>query len=214
MAPGWAVFTLLGAGLLSGCFFWQANVDLGTYPHRARSLPAAGIHDLTFSVKAVDQREVAAPRDVGVRRGTILHQPRVVSSEDPERIVRKGVVHELRLHDLRVVREGQSVVHLRVRLLALFVNADQGPVFLNMEGGGVRAFIEGEVDILDGQTGRLVATVPVVADGDASSMLLSARYYEYALNAALTEFSARVVRHPDTLIAVQSLHPKYRRAQP
>lgn len=37
------------------------------------------------------------------------------------------------------------------------------------------------------------------------SMLLTARKYEWALNAALADFAQRTVRHPDFLIAVQEV---------
>ncbi len=205
MARARRVRVLLFAAGLSGCFLWPARVNLESYAHRVDTLPAAGIHGLGYSVEVVDERGLDDPHDMGTRRGSILYKPKVIAHGEPAVGARAGIRQELRLHDLRVVGRDESDVHLRVRLQTFYAHAKESAVLLDLEGGSVRAFIEGEVDVLDGRSGRLVATVPISASGEAGSPLLSARYYEYALNNALTEFSARVIRHPDVLIAVQDI---------
>lgn len=197
--------------LCAGCYLWPARVDLYAYDHEVHELPAAGLYDLTYGVEAVDAREIDDRRDLGRRRGTLVYKPRVLARQDPARVAAGGVVAELRRYDLEVVHRSEADVVLRVILERFSVQSLRPAHPFEMEGGQLRAVIEALVEVVDGQSGRVVAGVPIATEGEAGSMLLSARYYEYALADALTEFSARAVRHPDVLIAIQAIHPTLRR---
>jgi hypothetical protein len=188
--------------LSSACFFWAASVRLDPDPGSVKPLPAAGLHEVSYSVEVRDVRDLGDPRDLGLRCGVLFFQPRILSDGEPEKAVREAVLNQLRLRDMRIAPLGESDVHLRVRLLSFSCYALGGPVLLEMEGGKVVAHAEGDVEVINGEDGRLVRMIPVSARAEFNSMLLTARKYELTLNTALREFAARVVRHPDSLIAI------------
>ena len=70
---------------------------------------------------------------------------------------------------------------------------------------GVRAFFEARVRLVDRRTGRELDSHPVSSQEDyrALALLMRGSKYERVFNWTLAKFARDVVRHPDTLIAIQ-----------
>ncbi len=194
----------LAAALSSGCFAWPATVDLSYAPLRAQPIDAAGVHELRFCVRVRDRREIGDPRNVGQRAGTPLGAPTVRSTRDAADVVRDALVAELRSHDLRVAPIERCDALIEVELTALYALASgqrRGP----LQGGEIEGHVAGELRVLDRRGGAAYLDLAVAGREAVDSMLLTARKYEWALNAALADFAQRAVRHPDFLIAVQEV---------
>lgn len=189
----------LAALLAAGCFAWPATVDLAYRPGDARPLDAAGIHALRFCVGVRDQRAIGDPRNVGQRAGPVLGAPEVRSTRDAADVVRDALVAELRSHDLQAGVVAPCDARVEVDLTDLYALA---------EGSEVEGHVGGAVRVLEPGAGGALLDLPVAGRSEVHSMLLTARKYEWALNAALAEFAQRAVRHPDFLIAVQKLSPR------
>ncbi len=184
--------------LVSGaCFPWSAKVDLGHYPTSAEPLRYEGLHRVSFSVEVRDRRGTDSPLEVGRRRGSALFKPPVRSRNDPVDAVRRAIIEELRVRDLRVQPIGQGDVLLRVELEGLFVSA--------LESGRIRGHVQGVLEVVDTRSGQVVVTRIIEARSRYDALLLTSRKYEWALNSAIGDFAGRVVRHPDGLIAVQTI---------
>ena len=202
----------LAAALSFGCFAWPATVDLSYAPLRAQPIDAAGVHELRFCVRVRDRREIGDPRNVGQRAGTPLGAPTVRSTRDAADVVRDALVAELRSHDLRVAPIERCDARVEVELTALYALADgqqRGP----LQGGEIEGHVAGAVEVFDRQGGAAYLDLAVAGRASVHSMLLTARKYEWALNAALADFAQRAVRHPDFLIAVQSVGSAVRSRQ-
>ena len=200
-----ALAALAAGAMAAGCFVWPATVDLSYAPVRAHDLDAAGIHELRFAVRVFDRRAIGDPRDVGRRAGPQLRPPPVRSTRDAAEVVRIALSEELRSHDLRVTPVERADVLLEVDLTDLYVLAEQkgrGP----LQGGEVEGHVGGRVRVIDPRSGRTLFDLPLAERDEVHSLLLTARKYEWALNAALGRFARRVVRHPDLLIAVQRIN--------
>jgi hypothetical protein len=131
----------------------------------------------------------------------------VRSTRDAADVVRDALVEELRSHDLRVAPIERCDALIEVELTALYALAEgerRGP----LQGGEIEGHVAGEVRVLDRRSGATYLDLPVAGREAVHSLLLTARKYEWALNAALADFAQRAVRHPDFLIAVQRISPR------
>jgi hypothetical protein len=193
-----AAAAILAALATSAC---TAVVELGYTPARAQVIDAAGIHRVLFCVSVRDVREVGDPRDVGQTAGW---GSALRSTRDAADVVRDALVAELRSHDLRVAAPAERCdASVEVELTDLYALAyDRGGP---LPRGEVEGHVGGDVRVLDRHSDRLRLDLPVEGHSEVHSMLLTRRKYEWALNAALAEFAQRTVRHPDFLIAVQTI---------
>ncbi len=159
-------------------------------------LDAAGVHRMSFAVEVLDERPGDDPRLVAEPSGwggrSTLRSRRDVAVD-----VREALELELRSRDLEVVPVGRGDVLLRVRVEHLFCSPGSSADLV--------ALVDAMVAVIDVRSGRLLLEEPFTARAEtprARLGLLSSRY-EAVLNEALARFAARVVRHPDVLIAVQ-----------
>lgn len=199
----------LVALLASGC--WPARVNLGYEPGRARPLPAAGLHDVSYCVSVVDDRLTDDPLRVGQRRGPLFFRPSVRARSEPAEAVRRAVIAELRSRDLKVTPEQACDVHFHIHLEQLFVSTPDGADMGDLDRGTIRANAQGLVEVWDHRRDELQGSHVVDADSHFQSLILTARKYEWTLNEALGEFARRVVRHPDGLIAIQEIGARRQR---
>ncbi len=174
------------------------------HPAPGRQIDAAGIHRLRFAVRAFDRRAIGDPRNVGRRAGPPLRSPPVLSTRDVDEVVRDALIQELRHHDLRVTAPDRCDVLIEVELTDFYALVEGGGSRGPLQGGEVEGHITGEVRVFAGRSGDLRLDLPFRGFGSVDTLLLTARKYEWALNAALADFAQRVVRHPDVLIAAQS----------
>ncbi len=198
-------FTLIVVGvgswvLLSACTGLPVTLDLSYVPDEGRPLRASGIHTLSYGVAVLDRREPPGSRDLCRRGGAFGGAVR--ASRDLRVTVANAIAAELLNHDLKVVPVRDSDVTLQVGLLDWVCGVRE------TEGRrGVSGLIEGEVTVLETSTGRAPLRdlrFEAVRRRSVGAFLWASRYGE-VLDDVLGEFSRRVVRHPDVLIAVQAV---------
>jgi len=190
----------LAAGLLSGCSALPVTLDLAYLPAEPRPLRAAGVHALSYAVAVVDARERQGSLELCRRGGAFGGAVR--AARDLRLTLANAIAEELRSHDLRVVRAADSDVTLQVLLVDWLCGVRELG-----DRRDVYALVEGEVTVRETATG----TTPleelrfeVVRRKPVGSSVRGSQYRE-VLEEALGEFSRRVVRHPDVLIAVQTV---------
>ncbi len=167
--------------------------------HRPKpsALPAAGLQRLVFLVEVEDVR-AGDPRELGSGAGGFPSGGSLSLSRNAADVVRDAVQNQLRSHDLRVVDDpARANARLRISLDHVYC--------CSQVGDGLRATLEGEVTVVDRAGRGRGPTVIVSRIGRPVSGFTSGRTYQRAFEAALGDFAARAVRHPDVLIALQQV---------
>jgi uncharacterized lipoprotein YajG len=172
--------------------------------HRPPSRPpleAAGVHRMSFAVEVHDERPGDDPRLVAQPPGW-LGRGTLRSRRDVALDVREALETELRSRDLRVVEPARSDLLVRVRLEHLWCSESEGG---RPARADLLALVDAMVAVVDAKTGRLLLEEPFTARAESRAVSFGAMQgrYERVLNEALARFAARVVRHPDFLIAAQ-----------
>lgn len=186
--------------LLAACSFLPITLDLSYVPGEPRPLQAVGIHALKYSIAVVDGRVQRGSLELCRRGGAF--GGRVRASRDLRLVVANALAAELHNHDLSVVRVRDSDVVLDVVLVEWICGIRQIG-----ERTELYNLIEGGVSVRDAATGRItLGDLPfeVMKRRRAGSVIPGSTYKE-VIEEALGEFSRRVVRHPDVLIAAQAV---------
>jgi len=195
-----AVLSLAAAALLAGCGFLPLTLDLSYVPGEPRPLGAVGVHALSYAVAVVDGRDRQGSLELCRRGGAFGAAVR--ASRDLRLTVANALAAELRSHDLSVVRARDSDVTLDVVLV------DWACGLRNVGGRGeLYSLIEGAVTVRASATDSVPLSdlrFDLVKRQHVGSVIPGSKYQE-VLEEALGEFSRRVVRHPDILIAVQAV---------
>jgi uncharacterized lipoprotein YajG len=179
----------------------SGEVTLAHHPPGRPPLQAAGVHRMSFAVEVLDERPGDDPRLVAQPPGWWGHGT-LRSRREVALDVREALEMELRSRDLRVVEPGRSDLLVRVRLEHLWCSENQGG---GLARADLLALVDAMVAVVDAKSGRLLVEEPFTARADSRAVSFGAMQgrYELVLNEALARFAARVVRHPDFLIAAQ-----------